>query len=197
MDFKKAYMLPKGVLLYCRYDEAEDFKDAEKFGTDEEGKPKGDGKFAYSSKVIYREGAAEKVQHMCDTAIAAKFENRTNESMPFPMYKWDEDEEGKYLVINTKIKERGGNETKNWDNRPHFFDNEGTPIEPVKLGNGTIAQVKVVFDHYPGMGGGISLRPKEVYIHELVEYTGERTEEEKAAYRKQQLESGESDELPF
>jgi hypothetical protein len=126
---------------------------------------------------------------------------KTHEQLPYPLWREVEVDGEKGIQFKFKVKPEGHNPKNGntWSNQPKYLNNEGLPFEKgvVPIGNGTIAQIGFKFDAYPGMGGGLAMRPKSIVIHELIEYTPKEERKSSEEYWKEQIEQGLDEDLPF
>ena len=158
-----SFVTPMVILQYPFLQNARDYK--------------GNGNFAYDTAALLGGAEAAELEKFVNEQIneaCAKFKSRKKTAPPFDVFL---DEDGKetdltkfkFKVPAITITKRG-----NWDRRPAILDQTGTPIpDGVLLGNGTKAQISFeVYQWSSPNGVGVTLQPKAIMVHELVEYTG-------------------------
>jgi len=187
-DRNKIYMTPKCRLMWCHFDVPHTFKEGP------------DAKYYYEAKAIpLEEAGAQKMKNIIEVA-SQDTHGKTHEQLPYPLWQEKEEEGEKVTEFKFKIKPEGHNPKNGntWSNQPKYLGPDGMPFEKgvIPIGNGTIAQIGFKFDAYPGMGGGLAMRPKSIVIHELVEYTPQERKSSED-YWKEQIEQGLDEELPF
>lgn len=137
----------------------------------------GDEKFAYSCDLILPEEQAAPLCQAIDGWLEeskAKFKTKKQSYIP---YEDTVDENGDPVegFVTFAFKVQAKTETRSgriWDRKPAIFTLNGEKVEE-KVGSGTQARVNFqVYLWKNPAGAGVTLQPKAVMVHELVEYVG-------------------------
>lgn len=166
---KKADKYPKVVtpvmtLVYPFLQQARDYK--------------GDENFVYRTDALLGGAQAVELISKIDAEIEKSCEMNECDERAKPPYRADKDKEGKETGL-TRFRFKVAEKTKTrrgewWDRRPAIFDAQGHPLpEGLLVGTGTKAQISFQWYHWGSgaLGGGVSLQPVAIMIHEFVPYS--------------------------
>jgi hypothetical protein len=136
---------------------------------------KGDGKFAFDTKMILEGEAAASFMATCDAHMVAA-QKELKKPKGRPPYAPVLDKDGNEVPGQIEVKFRVPARWKSGESRrPKQYKGDGTPVEGgvANIGGGTRARIfaSVYYREHAGTAG-ISLQPLAIQIVELVEYQG-------------------------
>lgn len=161
-------MTPKGTLLYPHLSEPDTKFDA-------------DG--VYTTKLVVPVEEAQAFMKKVGAIVDAAFENyaadnKAKAKKASAIYPWTEEldaegEETGNIVFNFKLKAKGTDGKKTWDNNVTMLDSKGAPVDGLNPWTGTAAKLGVevgdpAFPYANPAGVGVAIRLKVVQIIELV-----------------------------